>query len=106
MQVAERGLVERGRLHHPPSRELVDHHLDEADLRGRETPIVQELGEHGLRGRAVQAHEAEDEVDQRRRLAATTLAAYLRTEGLVSRARTGSIEVVASPSASRSAKVT
>ena len=35
VQVAEGRLVERGRLHHAARNELIDHHLDETDLRWR-----------------------------------------------------------------------
>ncbi len=69
VQVAEGRLVECRDLHDASGRELVDHHLDEADLSGCETPVIQELGERGLRGGPIHPHEAANEVDQRWRFA-------------------------------------
>lgn len=70
VQVAEGRLVERGGTHHTPRRELVDHHLDEADPLRREAAIVQELRERRLGRHGVQADQAAHEVGERWRLAA------------------------------------
>ena len=49
VQVGERRLVERRRLHDAPGGQPLDDRLDEAHLRGRQAPIVEVVGEGRLR---------------------------------------------------------
>ena len=64
MHATERRLVERGWLHDAPRRELVDHHLDETDLRRGQASVGEELREGFLRGGAVHPHHAPHEMGQ------------------------------------------
>ena len=70
VQVTEGRLVERGRLHNATRNELIDHHLDETDLRWREAPVGEKTRECLLRGGTIHAHEAPDEVGEGRGLTA------------------------------------
>ena len=69
VQVAEGRFVESRCLHNASGRELVDHHLDEADLRWREALVGEEAGEGALRRGAIHPHHVANEVGQRGRLA-------------------------------------
>jgi len=62
MQATKRRFVECSSGHHASCGQLVDHHLDKANLLSREAPIIQELGERRLCGGTVQTHESKDEV--------------------------------------------
>ena len=54
----------------PRGSELVDHHLDEANLRWGQAAVTQELTESRLCGSAIQPDEATDEVRKGRRFRA------------------------------------
>ena len=58
----ERRLVERGWRHDAPRSELVDHHLDETDLRRGQASVGEELREGLLRGSAIHPHQAPHEM--------------------------------------------
>ena len=60
----ERRLVERGWLHDTPRSELVDHHLNETDLRRGQASVGEEPREGLLRGSAVHPHQAPHEMGQ------------------------------------------
>ena len=70
MKITERRLIKCRGLHDTARGQLLDHHLDETDLRRRQATVVQELGESGLRGGTIETHQAADEVGQRRRVTA------------------------------------
>ena len=69
VQLAEGRFVESRCLHNASGRELVDHHLDEADLRWREALVGEEAGEGALRRGAIHPHHVPNEVGQRGLLA-------------------------------------